>query len=221
MKKHGKKYKAAAKLVAEKDFFSLTEAIKIIKKTSVTKFDSSVEIHIATRADQKQADQIIRGIVVLPAGTGKTKKVAVFCDESKKAEAKKAGADLIGGEELIDDISKNKKIDFDIAVATPEIMKNLAKIAKILGPKGIMPNPKSGTVTLKIEEAVTEIKKGKVELRADKSGILHMVFGKASFSENDLKKNAQVILEKGNLIKSISISTSMGPGIFVDPAEIK
>jgi len=226
MPKHGKKYRAAAENIDADKKYPLEKAVALAKKTATTKFDATMEIHIATSADPRHADQIVRASITLPHGTGKTKRIAAFCEGADAEAAKKAGADLVGGADLIEKILGGE-IDFDIAVATPAMMKNLAKAAKILGPKGLMPSPKSGTVTPKIAEAIAEIKKGKMEFRTDKNGIIHSIFGKASFSEKNLVENAAALLKavveakpagvKGNLIKSVFVTTTMGPSIAVDP----
>jgi large subunit ribosomal protein L1 len=196
------------------------EAVKIIKENASAKFDESVEIHIRTGIDPKKGDQQVRGTVVLPHGTGKSKKIAVITTTSA-AEAKEVGADIVGGEELIDKFAK--KINFDILVATPEMMPKLAKVAKILGPKGLMPNPKTETVTTKIKETVEALKKGKAAFKNDDTGNIHQVVGKVSFSENNLSENIKTFLEsvnkykpsglKGKLIASATICSTMGPGV--------
>ncbi len=229
MSKHGKKYRSAAELITAEKKYTLQEACGLVKKISKTSFDSTIEIHIATGANVKHADQVVRATITLPAGTGKTVKIAAFCDESDAKAAKKAGADIIGGEDLIETVGKGE-INFDVAVATPNMMKSLAKIARVLGPKGLMPSPKAGTVTPDIATAISELKKGKIEFKTDKNGIIHSVLGKASFSEGDLFKNADAFLKavidhkpsgiKGTYINSITITPSMGPGIPINTAEI-
>jgi large subunit ribosomal protein L1 len=229
MPKHGKKYRKAQELIDAEKLYSLDEAVALVKKTATTSFDATVEVHILTGANVKHADQIVRATVTLPAGTGKTKKIAVFCADDKAEEAKKAGADVVGADELIEKVQKGE-IDFEVAIATPDMMKSLAKVARVLGPKGLMPSPKSGTVTTDIAKAVEELKKGKIEFRTDKTGIIHSILGKASFTEKDLVENAKTLFKsitdnkpsgvKGTYIRTVSISSSMGPGINIDPSEV-
>lgn len=221
--KHGKKYRASFEKIDKNKAYSIEEAVKIIKDNKTAKFDESIEIHIKTGVDPKKSDQLVRGMVVLPHGTGKSKKIAVITSTSA-AEAKAAGADIVGGEELIDKISK--KIDFDVLVATPEMMPKLAKVAKILGPKGLMPNPKTETVTTKIKEAVEALKKGKASFKNDDTGNIHQVIGKVSFAEEKLAENIKTFLEsvnkvkpaglKGKLIGSATLCSTMGPGIKIN-----
>jgi len=229
MPKHGKKYRSAAEKIDANKLYSLSEAVKLAKETATVKFDATLEIHVRTGADPKHADQIVRASITLPHGTGKSQRIAVFCDGSDAAASTKAGADVVGGEDLIEKVLAGE-INFDIAVATPAMMKNLAKAAKILGPKGLMPSPKSGTVTPKPAEAVAELKKGKMEFRTDKSGIVHSIFGKASFSEKNLIENANALFKsiveakpsgiKSNYIRSVFVTSSMGPSVAVDPASL-
>jgi len=221
----GKKFNEAAKLVDKSKEYTLVEATDLVKKTAKAKFDETVELHVRLGIDPKQSDQIVRGTITLPHGIGKTRKVAVLAKGEKQKEAENAGADKIGAEDLIEEISKGT-LDFDILVATPDVMKDLSKVAKILGPKGLMPNPKSGTVTFEIGTAVKELKKGRVEYKNDAYGIVHVPVGKASFDKEKLADNIKVLVEaiskskpsssKGQFIKSISISSTMGPGIYVD-----
>ncbi|HEX7586610.1 MAG TPA: 50S ribosomal protein L1 [Patescibacteria group bacterium] len=221
--KHGKKYRAAIEKIDRNKTYSIEEAVKLIKENKSAKFDESVEIHIKTGIDPKKSDQIVRGNVVLPHGTGKTKRVAVITSTSA-TEAKTAGADIVGGEELIEKISK--KIDFDVLVATPEMMPKLAKIAKILGPKGLMPNPKTETVTTKIKETVEALKKGKTAFKNDDTGNIHQVIGKTSFAEENMAENIKTFLDsisknkptglKGKLIGSVTLCSTMGPGIKIN-----
>jgi large subunit ribosomal protein L1 len=222
--KHSKKYREVLALVDLNNCYTPEEAVALAKKTSVTKFDSSVEFHINLNLDLKNSEQQVRGSLVLPAGTGKTKKVCAIVSTEKEKEAKDAGADFVGGGDLIAKIEKGW-LDFDIVVATPDMMAQLGKIGKILGTKGLMPNPKIGTVTQNVGNIIKEIKKGMVEYRADKNGIIHLVIGKVSFSEKDLLDNFNLVMEtiikakpsgvKGTYINSVSISTTMGPGIKV------
>lgn len=202
----------------------MDEAISIIKKASNTKFDSSVDLHFHLSVDPKKADQMVRGTVVLPHGTGKKIRVAVFAKGEQEKQAREAGADYVGGADLIDKVGKGF-LDFDRAVATPEMMKELSRLGKILGPKGLMPSPKTGTVTNDVSAALEQIRKGKVEFKVDKQGGIHLNVGKASFSEDKLKENASTLIEaissarpaalKGKYIKSISLSSSMSPGLRI------
>ena len=229
MPKRGKKYRAAAELLKDKKVCALDEAISLLKQTSLTKFNSSCEIHLRLGVDTSHADQMVRSTVSLPHGTGKEVRVIAFVPENKVQEALGAGAIKAGMEELIDEIQKGF-LGFDVAVATPDAMKNLGKIAKILGTKGLMPNPKAGTVTTEINKTISEIKKGKVEFRTDKQGQIHQIFGKASFNESDLKANLiafiRAIVEtkpasvKGTYIRNISVATTMGPGIRLNLQEV-
>jgi large subunit ribosomal protein L1 len=224
MAKRGKKYNEVSKLV-NKSFYTLDEAIELLKKTSTTKFDSSCEIHFHLGVDPKQADQNIRTSVALPNGTGKDVKVVAFVGEEKIKEAKEAGALEAGTADLIEKIEKGWT-DFDVAVATPDQMKALGKIAKILGQKRLMPNPKAGTITPDFATAIQALKKGKVEVRVDKDGNLHNIFGKVSFDSAKLKENLKTLIKavvdlrpastKGNYIESLTVTTSMGPGIHLD-----
>jgi large subunit ribosomal protein L1 len=225
MSHHGKKYIAAAKLLEGVTVCSPDEAVAFLKKTATTKFDPSCEIHMRLGVDPTHADQMVRSTVALPNGTGKTVRVIAFVAEDKIKDAKAAGAQKAGMEDLIDEISKGY-LDFDVAVATPDAMKSLGKIAKILGTKGLMPNPKAGTVTTEIAKTIGEIRKGKVEYRTDKQGQIHQIFGKASFSDQQLKENLIAFVKavsdnkpagvKGNYIKNIGVANSMGPGITLD-----
>jgi large subunit ribosomal protein L1 len=220
--KHGKKYRASAEKVDSNKTYSIEEAVRFIKENKSAKFDESLEIHIKTAIDPKKNDQSVRGTVILPHGTGKTKRIAVITSTSA-AEAEAAGADIVGGEELIEKISK--KINFDILVATPEMMPKLAKVAKILGPKGLMPNPKTETVTTKIKETVEALKKGKAAFKNDDTGNIHQVIGKVSFDEAKLIENIKVFLDniskakpvglKGRLIGSVTLCSTMGPGVKI------
>jgi large subunit ribosomal protein L1 len=227
---HGKKYREAAKLVDRTKVYALNEALDLTQKTATTKFDSAVELHVNLGVDPRQADQMVRANVVLPHGTGKTIRVAVFADGKAADDAQAAGADLVGTDKLLADIEKGK-LDFDMLVATPDKMAVLGRVAKVLGPRGLMPNPKSGTVTPDVAKAVKEAKAGKVEFRIDKQAILHQAIGKVSFSPEQLQANATAFLSavlkakpaaaKGTYVKAISATSSMGPGIKVDaPATI-
>ncbi|EKE11892.1 MAG: Ribosomal protein L1 [uncultured bacterium] len=220
--KHGKKYRAAAEKIDKNMVYSLEEAVKMLKENKIAKFDESVEVHIKTNVDTKKGDQQVRSTVVLPHGTGKTKRVAVITSTSAE-EAKLAGADIIGGEEMIDKFAK--KIDFDVLVATPEMMPKLARVAKILGPKGLMPNPKTETVTKKIKEAVEALKKGRAAFKNDDSANIHQAVGKVSFDDAKLIENIKAFVEavekakpaafKGKMISNITICSTMGKGIRI------
>jgi large subunit ribosomal protein L1 len=206
-------------------FYSISDAVDIIKKTAKAKFDETVELHVKLFINTKRSDNSIRGIVSLPHGTGKSRKVAVLAKGEKQKEAEIAGADFIGYETLINDIL-NEKINFDILIATPDVMKDLGKIAKILGSRGLMPNPKSGTITFDISSLISEFKNGRIEYRADSFGIIHVGVGKVSFEKKKIEDNILILLEsiiklkptniKGRYIDSISVSTTMGKGVFVD-----
>jgi ribosomal protein L1 len=222
---HGKKYREAATLVEAGKAYSLDEALELARKTATVKFDSSVELHVNLGVDARQADQMVRSSVVLPHGTGKTIRIAVYADGKSAEDATAAGADIVGTTELMAKIEKGK-LDFDMLVATPAGMASLGKVAKILGPRGLMPNPKSGTVTPDVAKAVKEAKAGKVEFRIDKQAIVHQVIGKVSFSPENLRENAVTFLSavlkakpasaKGTYVKAVAASTSMGPGIKID-----
>lgn len=222
--KHGKKYREVKKLI-EKPSYEVSEAVALLKKTSPTKFDASCEVHMLLGLDPKQADQLLRGTVVLPHGTGKKVRVIAFVMEANVNAAKTAGAIEAGNDELIEKIVKGW-MDFDTAVATPDVMKNLGKVAKTLGQKGLMPNPKAGTVTVDVAKTIGEIMKGKVEFRMDKLANVHNVFGKVSFAENNLEENLKTFLRaivqakpagaKGIYVKSITLTTSMGPAVPLD-----
>ena len=223
MRKLGKKYVEASSKIEKGKEYDLAEAIKLVKETSITKFDSTVEVAMNLNIDTKKSDQQLRGSIVLPNGTGKTKKILVLAKGASAQEAKDAGADFVGDTDLIDKIAKENWFDFDVIVATPEMMPSLGKIGKVLGPKGLMPNPKTGTVTNTPAKAVGDIKKGMVEYRADSLGNVHSIIGKVSFDEKALSENLAYFINtiikskpttvKGNFVKSISICTTMGPGI--------
>jgi len=223
--KHSKRFTELKSKVDKDKLYPLSEAVKLVRETSGLKFDASVEVHVKLGIDPKKGDQIVRSSVVLPHGTGKTKKIAAFVTPGKEKEAREAGADLVGGKELIEQIKKDGKCDFEVAVAVPEIMKDLAVIAKTLGQKGLMPNPKVGTVTPNVKQAIEEIKKGKADFKNDDSGNLHIMVGKVSFEENKLTENIEAFLEavkkakpdsiKGTYLRGVTIASSMGPGIRV------
>ncbi|MDX2776004.1 50S ribosomal protein L1 [Streptomyces caniscabiei] len=225
MERRGKNYRKAAELVEKDKTYSLTEALEIATKTSPVKFDASVEVHVRLGVDPRQADQNIRTTVSLPNGTGKTVRVAVFAPEAEHKAAKDAGADVVGDEDFIKQLEK-EELNFDILVATPQYMPKLGKYARLLGPRGLMPNPKSGTVATDVAKAVSEAKAGKVEYRVDKQGIVHLSIGKVSFGTEKLAENAKAFFDslqaqkpsslKGGYVKSTSISTTMGPGIKVE-----
>ena len=229
--KHGKKYVEAAKLVDRAVAYEPAEAVALVKKTAVAKFDETIEVHIRTGCDGRHAEQQVRGAVVLPNGTGKTVKVLVFAKGDKVAEAEAAGADYVGGEELIPRIQNDGWFDFDVVVATPDMMGVVGRLGKVLGPKGLMPNPKSGTVTMDVEKALQEIKAGKVEYRLDKTNIIHTPIGKVSFGPEKLTENFNALLEavvkakpaaaKGQYLKSVTVASTMGPGVKVNPALIQ
>ena len=226
MRRSGKKYVEASKLVEKNKNYSLDEALELAKKTSITKFDSSVEIAIKLNIDTKKADQQMRGSLVLPNGNGKTKRILVLAKGEAATAAKNAGADFVGELDLIEKIEKENWFDFDVIIATPEMMPALGKIGKVLGPKGLMPNPKTGTVTPTPATAVEDVKKGMIEYRADQYGNIHVMVGKVSFDSKALKENIEYVVStmvkakpqtvKGKYITNISLSTTMGPGIHVD-----
>ena len=227
--KHGKKYAEAAKLVDKATLYDPSEAIALVKKTAVAKFDETVEAHIRTGCDGRHADQQIRGAVVLPNGTGKTVKVLVFAKGPKLDEALAAGADYAGGEELIPKIQNDGWLDFDVVVATPDMMGVVGRLGKVLGPKGLMPNPKAGTVTMDVTKAIADIKAGKIEYRLDKTNIVHVPLGKVSFTEEALQENFKALMDaimkakpsavKGAYLKSITLTSTMGPGVKVNTAK--
>ena len=224
--KKSKRYVESAKLVDSNKEYEIKEALEVIEKMPKTKFDETVELHVRLGVDSKHADQQVRGTVVLPNGTGKTLKVLVFAKGAKAEEAKAAGADFVGAEELIPKIEKENWFDYDVIVATPDMMGVVGRLGKVLGPKGLMPNPKSGTVTMDVTKAISEIKSGKVEYRLDKNNIIHLGFGKVSFGADKLVENYDAIIAaiikakpaaaKGQYIKSVSIATTMGPGLYID-----
>jgi len=228
--KRGKKYTEAAKNVNRATLYDQEEAISLVKKTATAKFDETVEVHIRTGCDGRHADQQIRGAVVLPNGTGKKVRVLVFAKGAKADEAQAAGADYVGGQELIPKIQNEGWLDFDVVVATPDMMGTVGRLGRILGPKGLMPNPKAGTVTMDVTKAIQDIKAGKIEYRLDKANIIHVPIGKASFTEQQLNANFQTLIEaidkarpatlKGQYLKSVVISTTMGPGIRLNTAKL-
>ena len=225
MKKRGKIYKEAEKLVDKQKEYEIDEALEIIGKLPKRNFDETVEIHVQLGVDLKSADQQVRGTVVLPNGTGKDQKVLVIAKGEKAKEAEKAGADFVGAEDMVQKIQSENWFDYDVIVTTPDMMGIIGRIGKLLGPKGLMPNPKSGTITMDVEKAVKEIKSGKVEYRLDKGNVAHLVIGKKSFGKEKLQENFDVLMDalikakpaaaKGKYIKSVTITTAMGPGIKV------
>jgi large subunit ribosomal protein L1 len=227
----GKKFKAVAALVEPNKRYSLEEAIGLVKKTARAKFDETVDLAVNLGVDPKQADQMVRGTVVLPHGTGKQVRILVFAKGEKEKEARDAGADYVGAEELAEKIQKEGWTDFDTVVATPDIMGLVGRLGKVLGPRGLMPNPKTGTVTFDVARAIKEIRAGKVEYRVEKAGIVHVPVGKVSFEEAKLFENAKTVLEsivkakpsssKGKYVRAASVSTTMGPGIKMDPLMIE
>jgi large subunit ribosomal protein L1 len=227
--KHGKKYTEAMKLFDRATYYDLAEACGMVKKTATAKFDETVEVHIRTGCDGRHAEQQIRGAVVLPNGTGKTVRVLVFAKGDKINEAEAAGADYVGGEELIPKIQNEGWFEFDVVVATPDMMGVVGRLGKVLGPKGLMPNPKAGTVTMDVTKAINDIKAGKIEYRLDKSNIIHCPIGKASFTEEQLSENLGALMDaivkakpstlKGQYLRSITLATTMGPGVRISTAK--
>ena len=229
--KRGKKYIEAAKLVDRTQLYDVADGVALVKKTAGAKFDETVEVHIRTGCDGRHADQQIRGAVVLPHGTGKTVRVLVFAKGAKLDEALAAGADHVGGEELIPRIQKDGWLDFDVVVATPDMMGVVGRLGRVLGPKGLMPNPKAGTVTMDVTKAIKEIKAGKIEYRLDKTNIIHCPVGKASFTEEQLAENLKALTDavvkakpaavKGQFLKSVTLATTMGPGVKLNPIKFQ
>ena len=228
--KHGKKYLEAAKAVDRSIQYDPADAISTVKKLATAKFDETIEVHIRTGCDGRHADQQIRGAVVLPHGTGKKVRVLVFAKDAKAEEAKAAGADFVGAEDLIPKIQNEGWLDFDVVVATPDMMGVVGRLGRVLGPKGLMPNPKAGTVTMDVTKAVNDIKAGKIEYRLDKSNIIHVPIGKASFTEEQLSDNFQTLMGaitkarpstlKGQYLKSVTIAPTMGPGVKLNPVKL-
>lgn len=223
--KRGKNYQSAARQVEVRPY-PLDEAIPLVKKVKFAKFDETIEVHMSLGVDPKHADQMVRGTVVLPNGLGKAKRVLVIASGEKVREAEEAGADIVGGEEMVTKIQSENWLDFDAVIATPDMMRSVGRLGKVLGPRGLMPNPKTGTVTVDVAKAVKEIKAGKVEFRVDKTGIIHAPVGKASFSAEKLLENASTLIQavvkakpaaaKGKYVKSVTVCTTMGPGVSVD-----
>lgn len=223
--KHGKKYTEATKLIEKGKLYESEEAVAVVKKAASAKFDETVEVHIRTGCDSRHAEQQIRGAVVLPNGTGKKVRVLVFAKDAKLDEATAAGADFVGGQELIPKIQNDGWFDFDVVVATPDMMGVVGRLGKVLGPKGLMPNPKAGTVTMDVAKAIEEIKAGKIEYRLDKANIIHCPIGKVSFTEEQLLQNFNTLMDavskarpsslKGQYLKSITLASTMGPGVHI------
>ena len=228
--KHGKKYIEAAKNIERGNLYGKEEGIALVKKTAVAKFDETIEAHIRTGCDGRHADQQIRGAVVLPHGTGKKVRILVFAKDAKAEEAKAAGADYVGGMELIEKIQKENWFDFDVVVATPDMMGVVGRLGRVLGPKGLMPNPKAGTVTMDVTKAINDIKAGKIEYRLDKTNIIHVPVGKASFTEEQLADNFQTLIDailkakpatlKGAYLKSVTMTSTMGPGVKLNVGKL-
>ena len=228
--KRGKKYVEAAKAIDRGTLYDVADAVALVKKTAVAKFDETIEAHIRTGCDGRHADQQIRGAVVLPHGTGKKVRILVFAKDAKAEEAKAAGADYVGAEDLIPRIQNENWFDYDVVVATPDMMGVVGRLGRVLGPKGLMPNPKAGTVTMDVTKAIQDIKAGKIEYRLDKTNIIHVPVGKASFTEEQLADNFQTLIDainkarpaavKGQYLKSVTITSTMGPGVKVNPAKL-
>ena len=230
MAKRGKTYNKALENIDKLKLYEAEEAMKLAVDTARAKFDETIEVHVRLGVDGRHADQQVRGALVLPNGTGKTARVLVFAKGAKEAEAKEANADYVGGDELADKIQKENWFDFDVVIATPDMMGTVGKLGKVLGPKGLMPNPKSGTVTMDLEKALAEIKAGKVEYRLDKANIIHTAIGKVSFGAEKLTENFNTLMEainkarpaaaKGQYLRSVTVASTMGPGVKVNPAKI-
>ena len=230
MPKRGKKYMEATKAFDKAQVYDVPEAMELVVKTSTAKFDETIEAHIRLGVDGRHADQQVRGAIVLPNGTGKTKKVLVFAKGPKATEAEAAGADFVGAEEMAQKIQTENWFDFDVVIATPDMMGVVGRLGKILGPKGLMPNPKSGTVTMDVEKAINEVKAGKVEYRLDKSNIIHTPIGKASFGAEKLEQNFTALMDavikakpaaaKGQYLRSVTVASTMGPGVKINALKL-
>ena len=228
--KHGKRYAESAKAIDRNNLYEVEEAIDLVKENATAKFDETVEVHVRTGCDGRHADQQIRGAVVLPHGTGKNVRILVFAKDAKADEAKEAGADFVGADELVPKIQKEGWLDFDAVIATPDMMSIVGRLGRILGPKGLMPNPKAGTVTMDVANAVKEVKAGKIEYRLDKTNIVHVPVGKASFSKEQLSENLNALFEalikarpaavKGQYLRSVTLSSTMGPGVKINPLKL-
>ena len=230
MPKHGKKYEEASKLIDKAAQYEVSEAIELVKKTATAKFDETVEVAFKLGVDPRQSDQMIRGAVVLPNGTGKTQTVLVFAKGEKAKEAEAAGADFVGADDIVAKI-QGGWFDFDVAIATPDMMGVVGKNGRLLGPKGLMPNPKTGTVTMDVTKAIADVKAGKIEYRVDKTGIIHAPIGKASFEQEKLEENFKTLVDvlikakpassKGQYIRSVTVSSTMGPGVKINPLKLQ
>ena len=228
--KRGKKYVEAAKAIDRGTLYDVADAVALVKKTAVAKFDETIEAHIRTGCDGRHADQQIRGAVVLPHGTGKKVRILVFAKDAKAEDAKAAGADFVGGDELIPKIQNENWFEFDVVVATPDMMGVVGRLGRVLGPKGLMPNPKAGTVTMDVTKAIQDIKAGKIEYRLDKTNIIHVPVGKASFTEEQLADNFQTLIDainkakpaalKGQYLKTVTLTSTMGPGVKINPMKL-
>ena len=228
--KRGKKYVEAAKAIDRGTLYDVADAVALVKKTAVAKFDETIEAHIRTGCDGRHADQQIRGAVVLPHGTGKKVRILVFAKDAKAEEAKAAGADFVGGDELIPKIQNENWFEFDVVVATPDMMGVVGRLGRVLGPKGLMPNPKAGTVTMDVTKAIQDIKAGKIEYRLDKTNIIHVPVGKASFTEEQLADNFQTLIDainkakpaalKGQYLKTVTLTSTLGPGVKIKPLKL-
>ena len=228
--KRGKKYVEAAKAIDRGTLYDVADAVALVKKTAVAKFDETIEAYIRTGCDGRHADQQIRGAVVLPHGTGKKVRILVFAKDAKAEEAKAAGADFVGGDELIPKIQNENWFEFDVVVATPDMMGVVGRLGRVLGPKGLMPNPKAGTVTMDVTKAIQDIKAGKIEYRLDKTNIIHVPVGKASFTEEQLADNFQTLIDainkakpaalKGQYLKTVTLTSTMGPGVKINPMKL-
>ena len=228
--KRGKKYVEAAKAIDRGTLYDVADAVALVKKTAVAKFDETIEAHIRTGCDGRHADQQIRGAVVLPHGTGKKVRILVFAKDAKAEEAKAAGADFVGGDELIPKIQNENWFEFDVVVATPDMMGVVGRLGRVLGPKGLMPNPKAGTVTMDVTKAIQDIKAGKIEYRLDKTNIIHVPVGKASFTEEQLADNFQTLIDainkakpaalKGQYLKTVTLTSTMGPGVKINTMKL-
>ena len=228
--KRGKKYVEAAKAIDRGTLYDVADAVALVKKTAVAKFDETIEAHIRTGCDGRHADQQIRGAVVRPHGTGKKVRILVFAKDAKAEEAKAAGADFVGGDELIPKIQNENWFEFDVVVATPDMMGVVGRLGRVLGPKGLMPNPKAGTVTMDVTKAIQDIKAGKIEYRLDKTNIIHVPVGKASFTEEQLADNFQTLIDainkakpaalKGQYLKTVTLTSTMGPGVKINPMKL-
>ena len=228
--KRGKKYVEAAKAIDRGTLYDVADAVALVKKTAVAKFDETIEAHIRTGCDGRHADQQIRGAVVLPHGTGKKVRILVFAKDAKAEEAKAAGADFVGGDELIPKIQNENWFEFDVVVATPDMMGVVGRLGRVLGPKGLMPNPKAGTVTMDVTKAIQDIKAGKIEYRLDKTNIIHVPVGKASFTEEQLADNFQTLIDainkakpaalKGQYLKTVTLTSTMGPGVKINSMKL-